>query len=86
MIAAPVIIRAGILMPIKVIEPVKVFTLADYQRLIETTMNNRIKEFQDKIANQILYGTNNVHYLGGLASYVKERNVRVLTNVEYTKK
>lgn len=70
LIAAPVIIRAGILMPIKVIEPIRVFTLADYEALI----NKMAENYQKKIADAIMYG-NNFEY-GGLKFFVEDNTLK----------
>ena len=69
LIAAPVVIRSGILMPIKVIEPVRVFTLDDY----EVLMNKMIDDWTKKIADDIIYG-NNFAY-GGLKFFVKDDKI-----------
>jgi len=69
LIAAPVVIKSGILMPIKVIKPIKTFNLADYEFL----MNKMIENWQRHIANQIIYGSD-FNY-GGLKFFVKDDKI-----------
>ncbi len=74
LITAPAIVRAGLIMPIKVIEPVRMMTLNDYYEMINKSYEPLIKQLHERLTNHILYGGNdNV----GLAFFVKDQNIRV---------
>jgi hypothetical protein len=51
-------------MPIKVIEPVRMMTLADYYKMIDNIYNKELTAYAKRIADQIMYGNHKSMYEG----------------------
>lgn len=69
LVAAPAIVRASSLMPVKVIKPISYMTLDDYAERIMLPM---IEKMQEQIASSIMYGESYFKYsLNGIAPVIE---------------